>query len=141
MKFKHTVKTSASPERIWAIWTDVEHWSEWDTELHNSALDGLFRLGAIGKLTPKTGRVSTFEISQFSLGKSYTFTVKLPLCKLNVHRYLRSESDGVYFTHEVSFNGVLAIGFGLLLGRKFQAELPSVMENIKRIAEAYRDGN
>jgi hypothetical protein len=135
MKFKHTVKTSASPERIWAIWTDVEHWAEWDTELHNSELDGLFRLGAIGKLTPKTGRVSTFEISQFSLGKSYTFTVKLPLCKLNVYRYLRSESDGVYFTHEVSFNGVLAMGFGLLLGRKFQVELPTVMENIKRIVE------
>jgi hypothetical protein len=141
LKFKHTVKTTASPERIWAIWTDVEHWSEWDTELHNSQLDGLFRLGVIGKLTPKTGRVSTFEISQFSLGNSYTFTVKLPLCKLNVYRYLRSESDGTYFTHEVSFNGLLAMGFGLLLGRKFQVELPTVMENIKRIAEAYRDGN
>jgi hypothetical protein len=136
MKFKHTVKTSASPETIWRIWTDVEHWSAWDTELYNANLDGLFRLGAIGKLTPKTGRVATFKISQFSLGKSYTFTVELPLCKLNIYRYLRNEPDGAYFTHEVSFNGVLAMGFGLLLGRKFQSQLPTVMENIKRIAEA-----
>lgn len=141
MKFNHTVKTSASPERIWAIWTDVEHWAEWDTELYNSELDGLFGLGATGKLTPKTGKVSTFEISQFSQGKSYTLTVKLPLCKLNVYRYLSSQPDGIYFTHEVSFNGLLAIGFGLLLGRKFRAELPGVMNKIERIAEAYRDGN
>jgi hypothetical protein len=62
--------------------------------------------------------------------------VALPLCKLNVYRYLNSQPDGTYFTHEVSFDGVLAFGFGLLLGRQFRLVLPSVMENIKRIAEA-----
>ena len=122
MKFNHTLKTSASPAQIWAIWTDVEHWSRWDTELKDSQLEGTFGLNAVGKLTPKTG-------------ESYTFTVQLPLCKLNVYRYLRSQSDGTYFTHEVSFQGLLAVVFGSLLGRQFQTVLPSVMENIKRIAE------
>jgi hypothetical protein len=136
MKFNYTVKTSASPEQIWAIWTDVKHWAEWDTELQDACLDCLFELGAIGKLIPKTGQVSTFKISQFSSGKSYTFTVALPLCKLNVYRYLNSQPDGTYFTHEVSFDGLLSFGFGLLLGRQFRAVLPSVMENIKRIAES-----
>jgi hypothetical protein len=135
MRFNHTVKTSASPEQIWAVWTDVANWAKWDTELQDACLNGIFELGSIGKLTPKTGQVSTFKISQFSLGKSYTFTVSLPLCKLNVYRYLTTQPDGTYFTHEVSFNGVLAFGFGLLLGRQFRSVLPSVMENIKRIAE------
>mgnify|MGYP003417847197 CR=1 FL=1 len=135
MKFNHTLKTSASPAQIWAIWTDVEHWSRWDTELKDSQLEGTFGLNAVGKLTPKTGQISTFKISQFMSGESYTFTVQLPLCKLNVYRYLRSQSDGTYFTHEVSFQGLLAVVFGSLLGRQFQTVLPSVMENIKRIAE------
>ena len=135
MKFSHTLKTSASPAQIWAIWTDVEHWSVWDTELSDARLEGAFVLGAVGKLTPKTGRVSPFVISQLSPGKSYTFTLKLPLCKLNVYRHLQIQSDGTYFTHEVSFQGLLAFLFGLLLGRRFRMVLPSVMENIKRIAE------
>jgi hypothetical protein len=135
MKFSHTVKTSALPEKIWAIWIDVERWAEWDTELLDSCLRSSFELGAVGKLTPKKGRVSTFRISQFSQGTSYTFTIKLPLCRLNVYRYLQSQSDCTYFTHEVSFQGLLAFVFGLLLGRKFQAALPGVMENLKRIAE------
>lgn len=135
MKFSHTLKTSASQEKIWAIWTDVEHWSKWDTELSDSRLENAFVLGAVGKLTPKAGRVSSFRISQLSTGKSYTFTLKLPLCKLNVYRHLHSQSDGTYFTHEVSFQGLLAFLFGLLLGRRFRIVLPSVMENIKRIAE------
>jgi hypothetical protein len=135
MKFSHTLKTSATPEKIWAIWTDVEHWAQWDTELANACLESTFALGSIGKLTPKTGQVSRFEISQLSLGESYTIAVQLPLCKLNIYRYLQSQSDGTYFTHEVSFQGLLAVVFGSLLGLKFQAVLPSVMANIKRIAE------
>lgn len=135
MKFSHTLKTSASPERIWSIWIDVENWSNWDTELLNSYLEGNFRLGAVGQLTPKTGRVSTFRISEFDPRKSYTFTVRLPFCSLNVHRYLSSQSGSTYFTHEVFFQGFLAFMFGLLLGRRFQAVLPRIMENVKRIAE------
>lgn len=137
MKFSHTVKTSASPEKVWAIWIDVEHWSKWDNELVDSRLENSFELGAIGKLTPKKGRVSMFRISQFSQGKSYTLTVELPLCRLNVYRYLQSRSDYTEFTHEVSFQGLLAFVFGLLLGRKFQAALPKVMENVKQIAEKF----
>jgi hypothetical protein len=135
MKFSHTLKTTASPAQIWTIWTDVEHWSQWDTELKDVRLEGLFGLGAVGKLTPKTGQVARFEISQFTLGESYTFTVQLPLCKLNVYRYLHARSNDTSFTHEVSFQGLLAPVFGLLLGRQFQTVLPSVMENIKQIAE------
>jgi Polyketide cyclase / dehydrase and lipid transport len=135
MKFSHTLKTSAEPEKIWAIWTDVEHWAEWDTELSAASLDSAFGLGAVGKLTPKIGQIATFKISQFTPGESYTFTVQLPLCKLNVYRYLRNQPDGLYFTHEVSFQGLLAVVFRVLLGRQFQTVLPTVMENIKQIAE------
>jgi Polyketide cyclase / dehydrase and lipid transport len=136
MKFSHTLKTPAPPERIWAIWTDVKNWSDWDTELVGSQLEGSFALGAIGKLTPKNGRVATFKISQLNPGESYTFTVSLPFCRLNVHRYLQVQADGTYFTHEVSFQGLLAWMFGLWLGRQFKAVLPSVMENVKHIAKS-----
>ena len=135
MKFSHTLKTSAPPERIWEIWTDVAHWSKWDSELLDSSLQGPFVLGAVGQITPRNGRVSTFKISQLSPGKSYTFTIGLPLCSLNIYRYLSSQSDITHFTHEVSFQGAFAFVFGLLLGCQFRAILPNVMENVKQIAE------
>jgi hypothetical protein len=136
MKFSHALITSASPEKIWLIWTDVLHWSEWDTELLSASLDGDFVLGATGKLTPKNGVVSSFQISQLDQGKSYTFTTKLPLCNLSVYRYLSSGPEGTEFTHEVSFQGILSVVFGLILGKQFQKVLPQVMANIKGIAEA-----
>jgi hypothetical protein len=135
MKFSHTLQTSASPEKIWAIWTDVAHWAEWDTELADAILDTAFDLGAVGKLKPRSGSVSPFRISQFNAGQSYTFTMKLPLSQLSVYRHLHVRSGRTYFTHEVSFQGLLAFLFGVLLGRRFRMKLPGIMENIKRIAE------
>ena len=136
MKFSHTLKTTALPEHIWEIWIDVERWSNWDTELKNAHLNMPFELGAVGELTPKTGPASTFKVIQFSPRTSYAFMLKLPLCQLNIHRYLTTELDGLYFTHEVSFQGPLAFVFSLLLGRRFKAVLPSIMANVKQIAEA-----
>jgi Polyketide cyclase / dehydrase and lipid transport len=136
VRFSHTLKTAATPGRIWEIWTDVKNWAQWDTELITADLDGAFVLGAIGRLKPKTGGVTKFEISQFNPGNSYTFAIGLPLCSLQVHRYLSDRVDGTYFTHEVSFQGWLGWLFGLLLGRKFRSVLPSVMANLERIANS-----
>ena len=135
MIFSHTVKTSASPQRIWEIWTDVKNWSDWDTELIDSYLESPFTLEAKGKLTPKKGGVTTFRISQLVPGKSYTFQCQLPLCSLNVSRIIDNRSDGTYFTHKVWFEGISAFVFSLILGKQFQTVLPTVMENVKRIAE------
>jgi hypothetical protein len=135
VKFSYTLKTIATPESIWKIWTDVDRWSDWDTELEDACLRGEFVLGTVGELIPRRGRVSKFRVSQLNPDRSYTITIALPLCKLNIHRYLSINPEGLYFTHEVAFKGLFAPLFGLLLGRRFQAILPRVMENVRQIAE------
>ncbi len=137
-----TLETTATPEAIWAAWSEVSRWHEWDSELLSAVLDGDFRLGATGRLTPKSGPTSTFVISQMNQGESYTFTTQLPLCRLHVRRFLAwRESSGslhdrtLCFTHEVSFEGLSAVVFERLLGKRFQLALPSVMQALKNIAE------
>ena len=134
--FSHTVTTTAAATSIWTIWADVSRWAEWDTELDSARLEGDFRLGATGKLTPKKGPQSKFVISQLVDGESYTFTTQLPFCKLHVARFLCRQDSGTSFTHEVSFDGLLSVVFAKLLGKRFQLVLPGVMQNIKRMAES-----
>ncbi|MBE9210195.1 polyketide cyclase [Nostoc sp. LEGE 06077] len=135
MKFSHTVKTSAIPEQIWEIWVDVKNWPIWDTELESAYIEGDFTLYTKGKLKPKNAPVSVFFISEFESKKSYTFTTQLPLCKLNVKRYLTVNHSGTFFTHEISFTGLLSFLFSNLLGRKFQKVLPEVMDKLRKLAE------
>ena len=137
MQFGHVVETTASPEKIWAAWIDVERWPQWDTELASATLDGSFALRAKGRVKPKRGPAARFSISELIPGESYTFTTHLPLCELNVSRRLtRNGGSGVFFTHEVSFVGPLSFVFGNLLGRRYREALPMVMENLRKIAES-----
>ena len=59
---KYSVKTKAKKEAIWKLWTDVENWKEWDKSVKWSNINGDFKIGTKGKLKPKEGPVTNFEL-------------------------------------------------------------------------------
>ncbi|MEM9944937.1 MAG: polyketide cyclase [Cyanobacteria bacterium P01_D01_bin.36] len=139
MKFSHTLETASPAATIWAIWTAVGWWPEWDSELKSAQIEGAFREGATGNLTPKVGPPTKFSISQVVPNQSYTFTTQLLFCRLVVHRFIHQNNplaEKICFTHEVSFVGPLAFLFYWLLGNRFRQALPGAMQQIKSLAEA-----
>jgi uncharacterized protein YndB with AHSA1/START domain len=135
MRFEHTLETTAPPERIWQLWTDVAGWPRWDTALVAARLDGALACSAQGRLHSKGSPESTFSIVELEPGRSYTFAVPLLFAELRVRRALTVLPAGTRYTHEVSFVGPLGWLFGLLLGRQFQTMLPGVMERLRQLAE------
>lgn len=133
--FEYTIQTTASPETIWHIWTDVAQWHQWDTGLKSATLKGKFQLGAKGKLTPDKGPKANFKITAIHEGKSYTFRTGLPLGGLYVERYLNTQNGITSFTHRVSFKGLGGRLLSGSLGKRYKAMLPEVMNKIKQIAE------
>lgn len=135
--FTHTVETTARPEAIWQVWTDVEHWPAWDTELESAGLQGTFHNGSRGFLRSSAGAEAEFVISDCIDMQQYTFSTNLPLGSLLIKRTLTSENNTgkTRFTHHVQFVGASGWLFGLLLGPRYKAVLPSVMERIRSIAE------
>lgn len=134
--FWHSTTTNASPDDVWSVWTNVSEWHLWDKGLQSASLEGTFKLGAVGKLVSLNGTTSRFTITEFSDQHSYTFSTALPLARLNVKRFFESFGTETRFTHEVWFDGVLGGIFAMLLGKNFMRLLPSVMEEVKRLAEA-----
>lgn len=53
--FEHTVYMSASPESIWAQWSDVTTWPVWDRGVEYVSLEGPFAVGTKGTLKPACG--------------------------------------------------------------------------------------
>ncbi|MEM9078499.1 MAG: SRPBCC family protein [Bacteroidota bacterium] len=133
--FWNTAKTSATPEKIWAIWTDVPNWKMWDSGLKDATLDGTFELKTKGKIISLEGRTSRFKITAYIPGKSYTFRTRLPLGALNLKRYLKVKQGVTFFTHEVWFTGLAGGIFAKRFGPEFRSLLPEVMEKIKILAE------
>ena len=134
--FSYTDSTTATAKIIWKIWTDVANWNQWDRGLKEAILEGDFKVGTKGKLIPDKGPRSKFFISEVIPAESYTFKTKIPLGWLIIKRYLNVKEGKTYFTHDVQFTGMLKKILGNKLGKSYRAMLPSVMNQIKNIAES-----
>jgi hypothetical protein len=135
--FWNTLETTASTEKIWHIWTDVNNWHTWDTGLKKAEIQGSFTMGITGTITSLEGRKSNFKVVEFIFRQSYTFKTKLPLGSLYVKRYMDIKDGKVYFTHEVWFSGLTGRVFARKFGSRFREMLPEVMNNIKKLAETH----
>ena len=133
--FEYTITTSASAEQIWAIWTDVNNWHTWDTGLKAATLDGPFQEGSKGKLIPDKGPKSTFKITAYQAGRSYTFRTGLPLGGLYVERILEEKNGKTQFTHKVYFKGIGGRLIAGSLGKRYRGMLPEAMKKIQQLAK------
>ncbi|MEL6256714.1 MAG: SRPBCC family protein [Bacteroidota bacterium] len=134
--FWYSLETSASPEKIWSIWTEVGEWKNWDSGLKDAELsDSEFGLGAKGFIYSLEGRKSRFKVVNYEEGVSYTFKTNLPLGGLYVKRYLEQSGNNTKFTHEIWFKGITAGIFSKTFGPEFREMLPEVLEKIRKLAE------
>ncbi|MEM9025263.1 MAG: SRPBCC family protein, partial [Bacteroidota bacterium] len=118
--FWHSATTTAAADTIWAIWTDVAAWKNWDTGLRDAVMSEPFALGASGTIISLEGRKSRFTVVAFEPGKAYTFRTKLPLGSLYVKRFLEADGATVRFTHEVWFRGFTGGLFARAFGKRFR---------------------
>ena len=135
--FRHTLLTAAAPESVWALWTDVGTWPDWDTELDSAALDGPWAEGARGRLVPRSGPAARFTVTEVS-PRATAFSTRLPLAALRVRRSWAPAGDGrIAITHEVRFAGLLGGAIASRLGPGFRRALPAVMARLDSLARAH----
>lgn len=136
---KLSLETTASKEKIWSLWADVENWKQFDERLEYSFLqdDRPFEQGAIGYLKGKGAPKTKFVLTHVDEGVAFSEVLKLPLGQtILLKRYFEtSESGKTIFTHEVSFQGRLKSAFHLFLSGPFKKDLKLVMEKMREIAE------
>jgi Polyketide cyclase / dehydrase and lipid transport len=140
--FYHEVTTSAPPNAVWAVWTDVAGWGRWDKGLKSASLDGPFVTGARGTLTPLSGPNARFVVREVRQGESYRFTTALPFASLSVTRTIVSsgvssgQNASTVFRHDVRFDGLLGGFWAKRYGPGFRAALPPTMVGISTLAQA-----
>ena len=69
----HTEFTTASMERIWALWEAVERWPEWDEGISSITLDGPFAVGTTGRIRPTGSPSWPFALVEVDAGHSAFF--------------------------------------------------------------------
>ena len=132
--FSHQVTTTSEPADIWRLWTDVSTWKDWDKGLSDAELEGVFEVGAQGKIIPLSGPSTRFDVTEYTEGTSYAFETRLPFARLEVRRSFVGTNPTV-FRHDVSFKGFLGGFWAGRFGPGFRQALPPTMETLAELAE------
>jgi Polyketide cyclase / dehydrase and lipid transport len=130
------VKTTASPEAVWALWADVPNWNRWDHEVQSSELGGPLTAGSSGLIKPKGGPKTRFVVVSAETNRAFHDRSQLPFAQLDFMHRMDVRADCVMVSHRVEMSGPLTFLFNQLFGKKIKAGLPLAMANLVAMAEA-----
>ncbi|TDP90485.1 SRPBCC family protein [Labedaea rhizosphaerae] len=130
--YEHSVETSASPEAVWALWSDVSRWTEWDTSLTAMRMDGPFEPGATGVMTIEGQGDIDFRLTEVEPGVGFTDETVLPIATLTFGHTMTPLAGGrLRITHRVTIEGAAAQE----LGPQVTEDVPDAMAGLVAIAE------
>lgn len=135
-QFSEEITVNTIPERIFALYEDVNNWKQWDPDVASSSLSGPFTAGTIGKLTPTKGPEAKIEIVSVVKNRSFTVQSRLPLCTMIFEHELLPITGSTHVIHKVSFTGPLAFFFGRIVGIQIRKGLPGTLRGLKKAVEA-----
>jgi hypothetical protein len=132
---RHSVRTKAKPEAIWALWSKIETWPIWDHGIEGGKVEGAFVTGAKGWLKPKGGPKVNFDLLDVQENRRFHDRSYLPLTHLDFIHTLEREGEFTIVTHQVEMKGLLTFIFSRVIGSGIKKDMPAAMAKLVEIAE------
>jgi hypothetical protein len=102
-------ETTASPNTVWQVWSDVDAWPEWNPDMNQSHLDGPLRVGTTGTINTRSGGAHSVVVTQFQDGKSFELeSTAMPFTKMAIRATVTPLDTGSRVTQEFEARGFLA---------------------------------
>lgn len=132
-----TAQTTASVERVWAVYLDVANWPRWDRGLASYRLDGPFATDTAGYLQPVGGPELPFTLALVEDGHSFIDRTPIgPDAAIIGRHELTPLAGGTQITHIIEIDGPDADQLAEAMGFT-QAELQETVTTLARYAEEH----
>lgn len=121
-------------QAVWNAWVDVNHWAEWDTDIHRATLHGAFVPGAHFVLHPKGGPQIRIELVRAEPLVGYTDLARFPLARMYGIHDMRETPHGLELTITIRVEGPLAWLWRKLVAQKVADEAPRQIASLAAFA-------
>ncbi|HEY3504459.1 MAG TPA: SRPBCC family protein [Actinocatenispora sp.] len=139
MNVESQIGIAAPAQRIWQVWTDVEHWSDWTPSVTwIRRLDtGDFGVGSRATVKQPSMQSLVWEVTECTPGESFVWTTRTAGTTLVAgHRVAPAEDGTSTATFTISHTGLLAPALDLLIGGRIKRYLALEADGIRRYCEA-----
>jgi hypothetical protein len=136
MQVEHRITVAASPAAIFRIYEDVPNWHTWDPDTKQATLEGPFRAGSRGRLTPTKGNPVPMLLTQVVSDTCFTVESKIPLFRMRFEHELTPMQEATEVVHRVTLCGLVSLVLGPMLSKQLNAGLPVTLKGLKALAEA-----
>jgi Polyketide cyclase / dehydrase and lipid transport len=133
---EHTIETTASPEAIWRLWSDVATWPEWNEDIEKIEISGPFAVGSTIPMTPNGQDTVELRIAEASVPHLFIDEAEFPdVVVRTVHRIDPLGSDRSKVTYRMEISGPAADTVGPELGPRISSDFPETLSGLVERAE------
>jgi uncharacterized protein YndB with AHSA1/START domain len=132
---EHEICIESSPERVWALISDIEGWSSWQPDFGESHLDGALAPGSTFRWK-SGGRGVSSTIQQVEPPSRLAWTGSAAGAKAKHVWIVEPKGSGVVVRTEESFEGLVVVILKRSMQRLLDSSLQKRLEALKRAAES-----
>lgn len=134
-----SLETKAPADRVWQVWSDINHWPEWNPDMKESRLDSALKLGATGTINTRSGGKHDVVVTQFEQGRSFELeSTALPGTKMAIRATITPSGSGSRITQGFEPRGLLAPIVGPMMGGAILKTFTAVLNGLKQKVESGR---
>ena len=104
-------------EQVWKVWTDINQWHTWQSDIEHAKLVGEFKVGNTFLLKPKGGPKVRIELIKIEYLKEFTDLTRFPGAKMYGSHEFITHGEELEIKTTMSIEGPLSF-----LWRKIVAE-------------------
>jgi hypothetical protein len=124
-------------EQVWKVWTDINRWHTWQSDIEYAKLVGDFKVGNVFVLKPKGGPKVKIELIRVEHNKIFTDLTRFPMARMY------GSHEFIMHGEELEIRTTMSIEGGLsFLWRKLVAEdvANGMQEQTENLIEKARNG-
>jgi Polyketide cyclase / dehydrase and lipid transport len=133
---EQSIETTASPEAIWRLWSDVPGWSDWIADIEQIAISGPFAAGGTITMTPAGQDPVELRIAEAVEPEMFVDEADLgEVVVRTIHRVERREGDRNRVVYRMEISGPAADTVGPELGPQISGDFPETLAALVEHAE------
>jgi hypothetical protein len=132
-----SVETTAPPDKVWKVWSDMSTWGEWNPNVSTMEWQGGFQSGTTGVMNTRAGQHHKMKLLDVVPHQGFALeTSVVPLTTFRFNCRIGSAAGKTTVGQWVEVKGPLGSVLGGMMGPQVSKEFGTLLSNLAKKAES-----